>query len=87
MLTLPHDQVHHMKKHLQSHDGLTLTQYKETYGEDWLYVKKFHHRCGICQDPILFDLESIYCHLSRWVDRTGHEIRGMLNISVSAIIN
>ena len=63
-LTLHPGQVHHMKKHLQSHQ-LTVRQYKETHGQDWLYVKKFHHRCGICQEPVLFDLETIYNHLSR----------------------
>ena len=56
--------VHHMKKHLQSHDGMTVSQYKETYGEDWFYVKKYHHRCGICQQPMLFDLETLYNHLA-----------------------
>ena len=59
-------QVHHMKKHLLNHDGLTIGQYKETYGQDWVYVKKYHHHCGICQQPLLFDLETLYHHLARW---------------------
>ena len=53
-----------MKKHLQTHGGMTVGQYKETYGEDWFYVKKYHHRCGICQQPMLFDLETLYNHLA-----------------------
>jgi len=62
--------VHHMKKHLQSHEGMTLSQYKETFGEDWIYVKKFHHRCGICQQALLFDLETLYHHLT-----SNHKIK------------
>ena len=55
--------VHHMRKHLAGH-GFGLAEYRSVYGQEWDYVKKLHHRCGICEKPLLFDLDSLYCHLT-----------------------
>jgi len=54
--------VHHARKHMSSH-GLTMKEYKEMYGSEVQYVKKFHHKCGLCQHPMLFDLDTIYNHI------------------------
>ena len=62
-------QVHHMKKHLESHN-MTLDQYKEMYGTEWEYVKKVYHKCGICSVPMLFDLETLFNHLKK-----NHQIK------------
>jgi len=61
--------VHHMKKHLESHN-MTLDQYKEMYGTEWEYVKKVYHKCGICGVPMLFDLETLFNHLKK-----NHQIK------------
>ena len=58
-----------MKKHLESHQ-MTLDQYKIMYGTEWEYVKKVHHKCGICQYPMLFDLETLFHHLKK-----NHQIK------------
>jgi len=57
--------VHHMKKHLETHN-MTLDQYKSMYGNEYEYVKKVYHRCGICQYPMLFDLETLFTHLRKF---------------------
>jgi len=61
--------VHHMRKHMVAH-GLTMVEYKDMYGEEMQYLKKFHHQCAICKEPMLFDLDTLYNHVS-----TFHQVK------------
>ena len=61
--------VHHMRKHTVAH-GLTMVEYKDMYGEEMQYLKKFHHQCAICKEPMLFDLDTLYNHVS-----TFHQVK------------
>jgi len=61
--------VHHMRKHMVGH-GMTLAEYKEMYGEEMQYVNKFYHKCAICKQPMLFDLDTLYNHVS-----TFHQVK------------
>ena len=58
-----------MKKHLESHQ-MTLDVYKTMFGQEYEYVKKVYHKCGICQQAMLFDLETLFNHL-----RGNHQIK------------
>merc|ERR1719450_882633 len=33
------------------------------FGQEYEYVKKVYHKCGICQQAMLFDLETLFNHL------------------------
>jgi len=61
--------VHHLRKHMVGH-GLTMAEYKDMYGEEMQYVKKYHHKCAICKQPMLFDLDTLYNHVS-----TFHQVK------------
>merc|ERR1719410_3103644 len=58
-----------MKKHLESHQ-MSVDCYKMMYGQEWEYVNKVYHKCGICQFPMMFDLETLFNHL-----RGNHQIK------------
>eukprot|EP00092_Neocalanus_flemingeri_P008292 GFUD01008938.1.p1 GENE.GFUD01008938.1~~GFUD01008938.1.p1 ORF type:complete len:495 (+),score=161.34 GFUD01008938.1:44-1528(+) len=55
--------VHHMRKHMVDH-GLDMAEYKAMYGEEYQYVRRVHHKCGICKQAMLFDLDTLYSHVS-----------------------
>jgi len=55
--------VHHMRKHMVAH-GLTMAEYKDMYGDEMQYVNKVYHKCGICKQFMLFDLDTLYNHVS-----------------------
>merc|ERR1719450_233983 len=40
------------------------------FGQEYEYVKKVYHKCGICQQAMLFDLETLFNHL-----RGNHQIK------------
>jgi len=61
--------VHHMRKHMVGH-GMTMAEYKEMYGEEMQYVNKFYHKCAICKQSMLFDLDTLYNHVS-----TFHQVK------------
>lgn len=61
--------VHHLRKHMVGH-GLTMAEYKEMYGEEYQYVNKFYHKCAICKQSMLFDLDTLYNHVS-----THHQVK------------
>jgi len=61
--------MHHMRKHLQAH-GLSMKEYKEMYGDEFQYITKYYHKCALCNHPMLFDLDTLYNHVS-----TLHQIK------------
>jgi len=61
--------VHHLRKHMVGH-GLTMAEYKEMYGEELQYVNKYYHKCAICKQAMLFDLDTLYNHVS-----TFHQVK------------
>lgn len=61
--------VHHLRKHMVGH-GLTMVEYKDMYGEEMQFENKMYHKCGICKQPMLFDLDTLYNHVS-----SSHQVK------------
>ena len=61
-----------MRVHTKSAHKITITQYKEQFNQQFLYIiEKIFHKCGICGKPVLFDSDSIAVHLK---NRDNHNV-------------
>ena len=71
--------VHHLRRHLQNHglrsplslcgpapnlSPFSVPAYKEMYGSEFQYVLQSYHMCGICNESMLFDLDTLYGHIN-----------------------
>ena len=62
-----------MRSHTRAKHGMVITEYKTKFNQT-LYdiIEKVFHRCGICQNPILMDGDSIAAHLGS--NKSTHQI-------------
>ena len=55
-----------MSKHVRTWHQMTLTEYKELYGNPRKQIiKAVHHKCALCQSSILFDTNDMSKHLKK----------------------
>ena len=55
-----------MKKHVKTGHQMTLTEYKELYGNHRKQIiKVVHHKCALCQKSSLFDTDDMSKHLKK----------------------
>ena len=62
-----------MRSHTRSKHDMVITEYKTKFNQTFYnIVEKVFHRCGICQNPILMDGDSIAAHLGS--NKSTHQI-------------
>ena len=55
-----------MKSHTKSQHKITLTEYKELYGNPRKQIIKLvYHKCALCKNTFLFDPSKMYKHLKK----------------------
>merc|ERR1719309_149880 len=53
-----------VRGHIKKEHGMVITEYKKRFKQHYFdLIEKIFHRCGICQEIILFDSDSIAHHL------------------------
>ena len=62
-----------MRSHTRSKHDMVITEYKTKFNQTFYdIIEKVFHRCGICQNPILMDGDSIAAHLGS--NKSTHQI-------------
>ena len=59
-----------LRAHTKSHHNVTITQYKEMFGQELQLVEEVLHRCELCEEHVLLDSDHIAMHLKK----PGHNI-------------
>ena len=55
-----------LRKHVKGHHKITLTQYKELYGDHKKQILQLvHHKCFFCKKSLLLDTDEISTHLKK----------------------
>ena len=55
-----------LRKHVKSHHQMTLTEYKDLYGNPKKQIIQLvYHKCCFCQYPVLLDTDELSKHLKK----------------------
>merc|ERR1712217_794894 len=58
--------MNQMRAHTKNKHSITIKEYKELFGNHRDSIVKYvHHRCGVCQEVLLLDADTIHLHVLR----------------------